>query len=97
MADIGSSDVEGYRPDFRPCSRGNCTFVVGIAVGDRFKTKEGPARALFVVAAVVRGIGWEEDQAAVDRERLELDREPGSFLVRVRNNWWVDPDLRQRS
>ena len=38
--------------------------------------------ALFVVAALVRGIGWEDDQAAVDGKCLELDREAGSLLVR---------------
>jgi hypothetical protein len=55
----------------------------------RRKQKKGPARprwnwreGLFVVAAVVRGIGWQDDQAAVDGEILELDREAGSFLVR---------------
>jgi hypothetical protein len=42
--------------------------------------KAGPVRApklmaycLFVVAAIVREIWREDDQAAVDRERLELD------------------------
>jgi hypothetical protein len=37
---------------------------------------------LFVIAAVVRGIGRQDDQAAVDWKSLELDREAGSFLVR---------------
>jgi hypothetical protein len=37
--------------------------------------------ALFVVAAVVRGIGREDDQAAVYRECHELDAEAGTLLV----------------
>jgi hypothetical protein len=38
--------------------------------------------ALFVVAAVIRGIGRQDDKSSVDRERLELDGKSGPFLVR---------------
>src|SRR5260221_7698312 len=38
--------------------------------------------ALFVVAAIVRGIRREDDQAAVDGERLELDAKAATLFMR---------------
>jgi hypothetical protein len=38
--------------------------------------------ALFVVAAIVRGIWREDDEAAVHREGLELDAKSRAFFVR---------------